>query len=85
MFENMQFTNRCKNELKSKNWICFGSTTFINISKDKAVKMIEDDIKGTEERIESAREELKNRVDELRKMEHAKDLEELGFKLQSIV
>lgn len=42
-------------------------------------------MKVIDETTEAAREELKKRVDELRKMEDSKDLEQLGFKLNPVV
>uniref|UniRef100_A0A915PKR7 P53 and DNA damage-regulated protein 1 n=1 Tax=Setaria digitata TaxID=48799 RepID=A0A915PKR7_9BILA len=70
---------------KSKNWICFGTTTFVKVTTDQAKRMIEDDMKVIDMTLEATREEIKRQVDELRKMENSKSLEDLGFKLDPVV
>lgn len=46
--------------------------------------MIEDDMKVIDTTLEATREEVKNQVNELRKMENCKSLEDLGFSLDPI-
>ena len=67
-----------------KSWLCLGSTTFIRVPTKKTTEFLEEDIKTIDATMESARTELKRRVDELRKMEGSKDLAELGFNLRPI-
>ncbi|CAG9537010.1 unnamed protein product [Cercopithifilaria johnstoni] len=69
---------------KSKNWICFGNTTFLKIATDQAKQMIEDDMKTIDTVLEVTREEIKNQVNKLKKMENCKSLEDLGFSLDPI-
>ncbi|VDN02310.1 unnamed protein product [Thelazia callipaeda] len=69
---------------RSKSWLCFGDTTFVKVASDKATQMIEDDIKIIETTLEGTREEIRRRVDELKKMENSKSLDQLGFNLLPI-
>ncbi|VDM94617.1 unnamed protein product [Onchocerca ochengi] len=69
---------------KSKNWICFGNTTFVKVATDQAEEMIEDDMKVIEMALEATRKEMKTQVDKLKKMENCKSLEDLGFSLDPV-
>ncbi|KHN74947.1 p53 and DNA damage-regulated protein 1 [Toxocara canis] len=68
-----------------KSWVCLGNTTFIKLPTQQTIGLIEEDIKVINATIDSTRDELKKRVDELKEMEGSKDLETLGFKLRLIV
>ncbi|VDM50652.1 unnamed protein product [Toxocara canis] len=68
-----------------KSWVCLGNTTFIKLPTQQTIGLIEEDIKVINATIDSTRDELKKRVDELKEMEGSKDLETLGFKLRPIV
>lgn len=66
------------------SWVCFGNTLFVKLPTEQSIKFIEDDMKIIDETVDSTREELKRRVNELRVMESQKDLEQLGFHLKSV-
>ncbi|EFO20122.1 hypothetical protein, variant [Loa loa] len=82
-----QLRNKTKNNAKkkSKDWICFGSTTFLKVTTDQAKQMIEDDMKIIDVSLETARKEIKNKVNKLKDMENCKNLEDLGFNLDPVV
>lgn len=69
---------------KRKNWVCFGSTTFLKVTIDQTKQMIEDDMKVIGATLNEARESIKNQVDKLKKMENCKSLVDLGFSLDRI-
>lgn len=56
----------------------------MKLPTEQSIKFIEDDMKIIDETVDSTREELKRRVNELRVMESQKDLEQLGFHLKSV-
>ncbi|VBB27083.1 unnamed protein product [Acanthocheilonema viteae] len=80
----LQKQGKISGNKKSKDWICFGSTTFLKIETKHAKQMIEDDMKIIDTTLEITREEVKNQVDKLKKMENCKSLEDLGFTLNPI-
>ncbi|EJW86677.1 hypothetical protein WUBG_02411 [Wuchereria bancrofti] len=84
--EALRQLHKAKNSAnkKSKNWVCFGSTTFLKVTTDQAKQMIEDDMKVIGTTLEEARESIKNQVNKLKKMEDCKNLEDLGFCLDPI-
>ncbi|VDK25910.1 unnamed protein product [Anisakis simplex] len=67
-----------------QSWVCLGKTTFIKLPTNQSLSLIEEDIQVINSTIDSARDELKKRVDELKEMEGSKDLQSLGFKLRPI-
>ncbi|VDK69743.1 unnamed protein product [Litomosoides sigmodontis] len=69
---------------KSKNWICFGSTTFLKVATNQAKQMIQDDMRVIDTALEVTRQEVKNQVDKLKKMENCKTLEDFGFSLDPV-
>lgn len=69
---------------KSKNWMCFGSTTFLKVETEQAKQMVEGDMKVIDTTLEVTRKKVKSRVDKLKKMENDKTLEDRGFNLDPI-
>uniref|UniRef100_A0A915A952 P53 and DNA damage-regulated protein 1 n=1 Tax=Parascaris univalens TaxID=6257 RepID=A0A915A952_PARUN len=65
-------------------WVCLSNATFIKFPTQQSISFIEEDIKTINSTIDSTRDELKKRVDELKEMEGSKDLEALGFRLKPI-
>lgn len=65
-------------------WLCLGESSFIKVPTEKALSFLKEDVKTIEETVNFTREELKKKVDEVRRIEGSKNLSELGFLLRPV-
>ncbi|VDD92747.1 unnamed protein product [Enterobius vermicularis] len=71
-------------DLGDSCWLCLGESSFIKVPTEKALSFLKEDVKTIEETVNFTREELKKKVDEVRRIEGSKNLSELGFLLRPV-